>query len=451
MGKIFINTKTVIIIILLILIAVQFNIRRWNKSQIIDWDVKEYYGYLPAALIYHDIHLNFFDTIPEIQKYGWYKTTENGGRYFKMSMGLSMMYLPSFLIVNTWQHNIKGKSDGYSIPYQKALALNALLFLFLGLLFLNKILRKYYSDLAVTLTLIFTVFGTNLLFYATNEPGMPHVYNFSLFAIFIWSSIKWHERSKIVYALIIGLLLGFITLIRPTNFIIIIFLIFYQCYKISDLKDNILKFLRLWYHWVPALILCFAIWIPQLLYWREVTGHYIHYSYDKEGFFFNDPQIWKVLFSYRKGWFIYTPLAIISILGLFFLKGKQTGFRWAILIYLIIHVYIVSSWWCWWYGGCYGQRAMIESFAFLAIPLTAFFDKITSKYSWKHISIWILMLFILTTSVIQTLQYRYTIIHWDSMTKEAYWKVFLKVKKPKDIKKYLEEPNYEKRMKGEDE
>ncbi|MEI7595343.1 MAG: hypothetical protein WCK02_06300 [Bacteroidota bacterium] len=451
MRKYIFNSNTIIIVVLFVLIAVQFNVKRWNKSLIIDWDVKEYYGYLPATFIYHDLHLKYFDTIPSIKKYGWYKTTESGDRVFKMSMGMSMLYLPSFFIVNAWQHYSNRNSDGYCVPYQKALALNVMLYLFFGLLFLSKVLHRYFSKLAVWLTLIFIVFGTNLLFYSTNESGMPHDYSFSLFSIFLWSLVNWFEQKKIQYALLLGFLVGLISLIRPTNSVIVVFLVLYKCMNFNDFKNNISLFFKYWKHWVPSILLCLIVWVPQLLYWKEVTGHYIHYSYDKEGFFFNNPQITNVLFSYRKGWFVYTPLAIFALIGLFLLSKKQSEFRWSIIFYLIVHVYIVSCWWCWWYGGCYGQRAMIESFAFLSIPLAAFFDKICDSVTWHRVVLWLIMFFIFVTSIIQTLQYRYTIIHWDAMTKEAYWKVFLKVKKPKDIKNYLDEPNYDKRMRGEDE
>jgi hypothetical protein len=65
-------------------------------------------------------------------------------------------------------------------------------------------------------------------------------------------------------------------------------------------------------------------------------------------------------------------MMVFAIFGLFFLPENIKKLKWSILIFTIINIYVVFSWWCWWYGGTYGQRVMIESYALLIIPLAAF-------------------------------------------------------------------------------
>ncbi|MDD3876451.1 MAG: hypothetical protein PHT69_07500 [Bacteroidales bacterium] len=91
MKRFFKSPHFLILIIIGILTYVQFNIARWQKHQIIEWDVKNYYAYLPAAFIYNDLHLKYFDTIPELQEYAWYSLDDMGNRYLKVSMGVAMM------------------------------------------------------------------------------------------------------------------------------------------------------------------------------------------------------------------------------------------------------------------------------------------------------------------------------------------------------------------------
>ncbi|MDD3877413.1 MAG: hypothetical protein PHT69_12395, partial [Bacteroidales bacterium] len=415
---------------------------------IIEWDVKNYYAYLPAAFIYNDLHQKYFDTIPELQEYAWYSLDDMGNRYLKVSMGVAMMYLPSFIIVHTWQLLNNGDTGGYGVPYQRAIALNVLLFLYLGLFVLYKLLLKYFKPFIAYLTIIVIIFATNMLYYATNEPGLTHIYSFCLFSVFIWAVDKWHENPNIKTALAIGLLMGFITIIRPTNAIIIVLLFLYNVKSFSDLKKNMLLAYKYRLQWVLAVLISCLPWLPQIIYWKIATGHFIFYSYGVERFFFTQPEIINVLFSYRKGWFVYTPIALIALIGIIFLKNKLSSYRWPVIIYIVLQIYIVSSWWDWWYGGCFGQRSMIESFALLAIPLAAFVNFIFKKFSWQKLSLGIIIILLLTLNIIQTFQYRYTIIHWDSMTKEAYWHVFLKLDKPKDIDRYLVEPDYDKQRKG---
>jgi hypothetical protein len=49
------------------------------------------------------------------------------------------------------------------------------------------------------------------------------------------------------------------------------------------------------------------------------------------------------------------------------------------------------------------------------------------------------------------MQAKYNIIHYDSMTKESYLKVFFTTSKTADRENYLSHPNYEKAKRGEDE
>ena len=52
-------------------------------------------------------------------------------------------------------------------------------------------------------------------------------------------------------------------------------------------------------------------------------------------------------------------------------------------------------------------------------------------------------------NLFQTFQYRKTLIHWDSMTKAAYWAVFLKTNFPENYGELIETPDYEEAKKGQ--
>jgi len=48
-------------------------------------------------------------------------------------------------------------------------------------------------------------------------------------------------------------------------------------------------------------------------------------------------------------------------------------------------------------------------------------------------------------------QYRTSLLHWDSMTKEAYWGIWGKKTWPEGYDKMIKVPDYEKALKGEEE
>ena len=270
-----------------------------------------------------------------------------------------------------------------------------------------------------------------------------------LFSVFIYYSIKWHEQAKIKYTIILGITIGLISLIRPTNIIIALFFIFYNYTKISDTKKQISSFIKKYNHILLIILLAFIIWIPQFLYWKKVTGSYLYYSYsDNESFFFNNPQIINGLFSFRKGLFIYTPVLIFSFLGIPFLLRKAKPTFFGISFLMILNVYIIFSWWSWWYGGSFGQRPFIDSMAVMALPIAAIVDYIKSKKLFISIPFFILFLFLITTGAYHTRLYATGAIHWDSMTKKAYYDSFGRFHPSKKFESYLKTPDYKAAQKG---
>ncbi len=427
-------------------VAIDFNLKNWKKrDRVIEHDVHWYYGYLPATFIYHDITLSKSDYKQGDNYYlFWTVETSEGKRIIKSTMGLSILYAPFFFVAHGFAMLTDYPEDGFSEPYKFFLLLSAIFYLFVGLEFLRKILRHFsFSDKHIAITILLIGLGTNLLCYASQSAPNPHVYNFCLFAVFIFYTIKWYESASIKHTLILGLLLGLITLIRPSNIVILLFFALYGISKLAEFKERILFFLKKWYLFIFIFLLTFLIWIPQFLYWKKVTGHYLCYSYTDERFFFNDPKILQGMFSFRKGWLLYTPMMGFSLIGIFLLKDAAKKLRWAIVLFFIANIYIIFSWWCWWYGGTFGQRPMIDSYAMLAIPFASFIQFVSGRKWIVKGAFIVIVSFFIWLNIFQTFQFEYHSLHWDSMTKELYFKQFGKMSTIEDFDKYLKPPDSE--------
>ncbi|MCL3781709.1 hypothetical protein EMN47_15090 [Prolixibacteraceae bacterium JC049] len=435
--------------VIAIAIALTANSHRgWKKkNKIIAWDVVSYYAYLPATFIYNDIALEK----PETLKEGtfWPSETPIGKNCIKTSMGMSILYAPFFFVGHAIAKVTDYPANGFSQPYKVMLILSALFYMLLGLIFLRKILLQFFSDKVTAIVLFLCTIGTNYLYYTAYEATMPHGYNFSLFTIFIWLTIKWHKQPKFTTTLFIGLLSGLIALIRPTNALVGLIFILWDVNSWDTLKGKVTLFIK---HF-PLLILlvCSAllVWVPQFLYWKHVSGSFLYFSYsDNEGFFFNTPHFIRGLFGFRNGWFLYTPVMLLATLGIPSLIKKKSPLAVALPLFFIINVYIILSWWCWWYGGAYGQRPFIDSYALMAFPLAAIISDFSSKKKAIQYSFYGLLVLLLVLSPFQTKKYTYGSIHWDSMTKEAYLKAFFKLRQPANFHLLLRTPDYEKAKEG---
>ncbi|MCF6242623.1 MAG: hypothetical protein L3J74_14915 [Bacteroidales bacterium] len=443
-------SKIAIYIIIISNVFILFKYKYWrDENRVIAWDVISYYAYLPATFIYNDISLDFIDNYKGEHKFiFWPSIAPNGKKVIKTSMGLSILYFPFFLMGHLTALLTNYDTGGFSVPYKFFLQFSSLFYLIIGLFFLRKVLLNYFSETATTIGLLLTFFATNLMYYSTFEATMAHSYNFSMFAAFIYLTIKWYKKPSIKYSVLLGLLSGLIVLTRPTNIIILLFFIFWDIYNVDSLKQRFSFVIKNINKILLMALMAFIIWIPQLLYWKMQTGHFVYFSYGNERFFFNDPQIINSLFSYRKGWLLYAPIMIFALIGILFLKIKAKSFFLPVLFFTILNIYIVSSWWCWWYGGSYGLRAFIDSYAILIFPLVAIIDYFYTKSKAKIIVLILTGIF-LFHGIFQTMQYYYGAIHWDSMTKDAYWESFGKLHPTGNYKQFLNPPDYEKALKGE--
>jgi hypothetical protein len=146
---------------------------------------------------------------------------------------------------------------------------------------------------------------------------------------------------------------------------------------------------------------------------------------------------------------------VFSLIGLGIMWFNYRKLALPIVIYFILSLYLISSWWDWGYGGSFGMRALVQSYAFLAFPLAYFLKWIAQVF--KAMIGKIIMVscitpifgFLIYLNMYQTYQMNCSLLHWDSMTKEAYQYTFLTT----DVNRvYLEtlfkHPNYEEMRKG---
>jgi hypothetical protein len=362
---------------------------------------------------------------------------------------MAMLYLPFFTAAHIAAEPLGYSTSGYSLPYRIALVISSVFYLLLGAIFLRKFLLKYFSSNVVAITLITIILATNLLRYVTIEAAMSHAYSFTLISIFLFVIDNWYKKKSIKNTIFVGLLVGIISLIRPTNIVIVLLLVLWKVTTWEELKIRILFLLNKWYLVLLMILMFLMVWSPQFIYWKHVSGSFLFYSYpEDQSFFFSNPQLFSTLFSWRKGFFIYTPVMIFAFIGIGLLYKNKKYFFWPVIIYFLVSWYIMSSWWSWWYGGSLGQRPFIDSYGVFSIGLAMFLTWLTKL---KPISKTILIIIFLLSASLgawHTARYRGGSIHWNSMTKEAYFDSFWSKKPSAEWYKKIRKPDSKLAKKG---
>ncbi|MCB9345687.1 MAG: hypothetical protein H6576_18515 [Lewinellaceae bacterium] len=359
-----------------------------NTEATISWDVSGYYLYLPAVIIYKDVKaLKWWPHINE--KYnpgpgmGQAFKHESGNFVMKYSMGQALQFLPWFMCAHMLAEPLGYPADGFSKPYQAAISWGSLLLAFLGLWVLRRILLRYFSDGIVAAVLISIVFGSNYLEYSAISGAMTHNWLFTLYCLLIYATIRFYENPGFKSAVVIGLLVGWATLTRPTEIISALIPLLWGVYNMQSLRNRIELIKFQWPKYLLAAGVAAVVMFLQALYWKYATGHWVVYSYEDQGFTWLPPHIEDVLWSARAGWLVYSPLMLFAVVGMFMLPKVRKQLFPAVFVYCMIALYITSAWDIWWYGGSLGQRAMVQSYPLWAFGLAAFWQWV-SVANWRR-------------------------------------------------------------------
>lgn len=404
---------------------------------ILKWDLFGHYAYLPMLFQSGEIapvDLSYFEKINSTYQNTPYLyqfvLLDNGVYITKYTSGWAVLLSPFYFIADIWAQNSAYAKDGFSYPYQLMLSVGCAIYICSGLYLLQKILRHLFELRVAIITFCLIVIGTNWLFMNYAALGSSNNIEFFLIAWMLWMCIRFHETEKFIYAFGLGIAIGLIGLVRPPDLILALLPIGWNMNNYGSLWQKIRFFLRekkvqLALAFIPAI----ALLSIQLLYWKITSGHFLMNSYANnagEGFDWFSPYLLEVLFSFRKGWLLYTPLMIFALIGLYrWSRSSKHGLS-PILLF-IIFLYVVSCWTCWYYAESFSQRALIDAYPLLAIGLAYFIQQLFyQKKTW----VFAVIALFLSFNLFQTYQMEKGILHGSRMTQAYYFSVFGQTQAP---------------------
>ncbi len=332
-------------------------------------DKAHYYVYLPATFIYNWDASKFPPDI-EAKCWGFTMDKKNNKVVIKTTCGVAILWTPFFLATHFIAVHWNLQPDGFSDFYERMTVIPGVFYLILGLFFLSKFLRFYFSRKISYITVLLIFAGTNLYFYGIDDGLMSHVNSFFLFSLFLFLLKKFLDGEKRSYGSFLGLsiVLSLAILVRPTNILLISWIIFLDVRSWKEIIPRIRLFLKPWYILI-FLITLFIVFLPQFLYWKYLSGHFVWFSYPGESFSnWNHPQLIRVWFSTLNGLFLYTPLALFFIAGIIIMIVKKVPNGIFIGLSFLIVSYVFASWYCWFFGGSFGYRPVVEYYALFSLP-----------------------------------------------------------------------------------
>lgn len=397
------KTISKIVVSITILISTFFYFNYGKESYTFYGDALGYYSFLPSAFIYHNfekidslptdkgIDEQIINGVKGFVNYG--PPSEKGFHMNQYTVGVALMELPFFVLAHGYEFVRGFPLNGYSTNYHYAIKLCAFVYSLIGLLFTFLVLIRFVSKDVARITVSLLLIGTNLFWFTFHQAGMAHIPIFMLFAIVIWSTLKLHDNPKFKYFILLGFASGFIALIRPSDLILLLFPFLYLVYDKSSLSNKLIFLYENKIKIVIAILFFALPIIPQLIFWKTYTGHFIYDGYHGQGFTWSFKYLPKGLFSSNNGWLFYSPIMIFSLVGYLFFRKFKSVFL-SLIIIFPIYIFVIYSWWCYTYINGLGSRPMIHLYPLLAIPFAIFIS-----WLFEQKKKWLISLFLMICSV----------------------------------------------------
>lgn len=405
--------------------------KQWDR--VIVSDGKGYYAYLTALFIYNDPDYGFIDQYEAAyypagkELYKDFRFDTGHGIVNKYFPGPAILWLPFFGAGHAAAKMLGFPADGYSLPYQLAIAFAAFFYFWLSLLILRKILRFYTcNENAIARALVATALATNLIYYTVNNGSQIHVYNFFLINTFVYFVLSACRSGKPAFFATAAFALGMIIISRPQNGLIVLALPFI-CGSRESFAAFSRKIFTRYHIFIPALVALLLPLLVPVIYWYTATGNLLVYSYGNETYDLTKPHLGLFLFSFEKGWLLYTPVAALALSGFVFLFRKNRWQFFSLAGFLFFLVYFMSCWWIWNYTSFVSQRVMIDYYAFVAILFIFVFQWIENRR--RRILLPVLLVGLLGLNVMQHFQHLIWVYPAGPVTARSYFGNFFSFSK----------------------
>jgi len=397
-------------------------------------DGRGYYAFLPALVVFQDP--SFKGSIEAERKafehwdtQNYINKTEDNKTYNKCFPGVSVLQTPFFLLGLGVSALIQQDVSGYSDASLFFIVLAGLFFAVLGIWLFYKNLLAFTDDRKTAQwSVALMLFGTFLSFYLLAAPSYSHVYSFFLLNLFIFQFNKIQNHPNVKQFFYLGLILGLIFIVRPTNVLIVLLIPFLgkdfkalQTFFAKVFQQKARRFIAGSFGFISVFSLLLFIW-----HWQ--TGQWIVWSYSGEGFNFAHPKIFTTLFSYHIGIFVHTPLFFIACLGIYFWSKKP----WLLAswtLYFLVLTYVISSWWSYDYGSSLGHRAFSEHTFLFAYPLTVLIKNIK-----RNFILWSGLALLSGYTLMRTYQHTSGVFITQRFTPNTFWSSFFDLKKSDQMK-----------------
>ena len=340
----------------------------WLRSWAFDRDVD-----------FHNEYQHFYDAGPDRLR-GFRATfleltNESGHAPNFAPIGAAILWAPFYAAGHVAAVLTGQPTDGYSSPYITAVTWASAGYGFAALWLSWAIARRLLGRGGVATVAV--ALGTPVIFYMYVAPGFSHAASAFAVSLFIWLWLDVRESWSTSGMARLALAGALLPMVREQD----VFFLVGPALDFARATAGVVPAIRR--HRVVALlssaVVFVAAYAPQLLAYDALNGHPSPTRLVTRKMTWSSPHFVSVLFSPEHGFFVWTPLAIITSFGLIALAAglvpsRHRDARWMAGLFLLLfalQAYVSGCVESWTVAGSFGQRRFVAVTPLLVVGLAA--------------------------------------------------------------------------------
>ena len=368
-------------------------------------DEVEYFSYLRSLWFDHDVSFEneyryFYEhgiaQTPDFHQTFLELETATGRRINYGTLGCAILWAPFYAVADAIARGTRAPggtadADGYSKPYVAAVAYGSAFYGFMTIVLAMTAARQivpnhaFSSGLAVWL-------GTPLLFYMYVAPPFSHACSAFAVALFVTVWLRTRQTWSLGGAIALGLTGALMAMVREQDLLVALG-------PVVDLGFAVVKGRREkgkggYFAFAAAAACAFIIgYLPQLVAYEALNGAPRPSPLVTRKMFWLAPHALQVLADPEHGWFFWTPLAVVALIGLIRLATSPAAavandtearrdvrqIARCMLLMVACQVYVSGAVESWTVAGAFGQRRFVAVSIFLVVGLAALQNWIVSR------------------------------------------------------------------------
>ena len=342
-----------------------------------------YFAYLRSIAFDGDVEFsNDYRLLGLGDKPHLFEPTPTGYAQSAWTIGPAFVWAPFFAAAHPVAGRLAARgadvsTDGISYPYRQAVCIAGLVYALVGCWFMYRLTRLFFDSTLAAGAVAFTIAGSFMLWYIVKEPSMTHAPSMAGVAALAWFWAATHGRRTTIQWALLGLLAGFITMIRWQNALFAI---------LPAYEALVLLIAAVRRRDTPAITstltagalftACAVVgFLPQMLAWKSIYGSYLAVSPVGPQIRWWDPHLVDILWSSRNGLLSWSPVLYLGAIGLFIFAAARPWIGVPSLVAIAVMVYFNASVQDWWGSAGYGGRRFDGTLPLFALGVAAFAER----------------------------------------------------------------------------